>query len=130
LVFELVYCSFLSPTADIRNVADIVRRARSYNRDHGLTSLLVFDGERFCQHIEGDRDAVLLLAGKIAADRRHQQFDIVHQDFAGPARRFNDWHLAYALDSRGDVLESLCRTRGPEVVARLEQQISALVFLS
>jgi hypothetical protein len=129
LVFELVYSSFLSPTSDIRNVADIVRRARNYNRDHGLTSLLIFDGERFCQHIEGDRDAVLLLAGKIAADRRHQQFAILHQDFAGQARRFNDWHLAYALDSRGDVMDSLCRARGPEVVAYLQQQISALVFL-
>lgn len=129
LVFELVYSSILSPMSDIRNVATIVRRARIYNRDHGLTGLLVFDGERFCQHIEGDRDAVLLLADRIAADKRHQQFTILHQDFAGPDRRFSDWHLAYALDSRGDVLESLCKARGPEVVACLQREISSLVFL-
>lgn len=129
MVFELVYSSSLSPASDIRNVAEIVRTARSYNRDHALTSLLVFDGERFCQHIEGDRDAVLLLAGRIAADCRHQQFTILHQDLAGKARRFSDWHLAYALDSRGDVMESLCRARGPEVIARLERHIPELVFL-
>jgi hypothetical protein len=129
LVFELVYTSFLSPTSDIRNVADMVRRARSFNRDHGLTGLLVFDGERFCQHIEGDREAVLLLAARIAADKRHQQVTILHQDFGGQTRRYSDWHLAYALDSRGDVLDSLCKARGLEVVARLQRQISALVFL-
>ena len=129
LVFELVYCSFLSPASDIRNVADIVRSARRHNRDNGLTSLLVFDGERFCQHIEGDREAVELLAGRIAADRRHQQFTILHRDFGSEARRFSDWDLAYALDSRGDVMESLCRSRGPEVIARLQQSIPSLVFL-
>lgn len=129
LVFELVYSSVLSPTADIRGIAEIIRAARNYNRDNGLTGVLVFDGERFCQHIEGSREAVLLLAGKIASDRRHRQFTILHQDFARTARRFGEWHMAYALDSRGDVMENLCKARGPEVVALLQQQITALVLL-
>jgi hypothetical protein len=129
LVFELVYSSVLSPLSDIRSVAEMVRKARTRNREHGVTGLLVFDGERFCQHIEGDREAVVQLAARIAEDRRHEQVTILHQDFAGQSRRFSDWHLAYALDSRGDVMDSLCRARGPDVVALLQQQISALVLL-
>jgi hypothetical protein len=129
LVFELVYTSFLSPMADIRSVAEMVRKARARNRDHGLTGLLVFDGERFCHHIEGDREAVLQLAARIAEDKRHERVTILHQDFAGPTRRFSDWHLAYALDSRGEVMESLCKARGPEVVALLQRRISSLVLL-
>jgi len=127
--FELVYTSVMSHLTDIRGVAEMVRQARNYNVDHALTSVLVFDGERFCQHIEGGRDAVLLLAGKIAADRRHRQFNIVHQGTAGVVRRFGDWPLAYALDSRGDVMESIRRARGPDVIAVLQQQIPALVLL-
>jgi hypothetical protein len=129
LIFELVYSSTLSRMTDIRSVADIVRRARSYNRAHDLSGVLVFDGERFCQHIEGDRDAVLLLAGKIAGDPRHQQFNILHQDFSGRARRFAEWQLAYALDSRGNIMEALLRARGVEVVSLLQQHLDSLVLL-
>lgn len=128
-VFELAYVSVLSRMADIRGVADIVRRARSYNREHGLTGILVFDGERFCQHIEGDREAVLLLTDRIARDTRHEQFRILHQAVSVPRRRFGEWPLAYALDSRGNVMESLMRAQGPEVVALLQEQISSLVLL-
>ncbi|MEO8313511.1 MAG: BLUF domain-containing protein [Pseudomonadota bacterium] len=129
VVFELVYCSVLSRMADLRNVADLVRSARGFNRDNGLTGILVFDGERFCQHLEGDREAVLLLVGKIARDKRHQQVNVLHQGFAGNTRRFADSPMSYALDSRGKVLESLLRARGPEVIALLQQQIGSLVLL-
>jgi hypothetical protein len=129
LVFELVYSSVLSETADIRGVADIVRRARSCNYDNGLTGILVFDGERFCQHIEGSREAVLRVAGKIAGDSRHRQFHVLHQDYAGAARRFGEWHMAYALDSRGEVMESLLQARGSEVPMLLQQQLDSLVML-
>jgi hypothetical protein len=129
LIFEFVYISFMAPMADIRSVAEIVRKSRVYNHAHGLTGVLVFDGERFCQHIEGDREAVLLLAEKIAGDRRHQNFTVLHQDFSGTARRFGQWHLGYALDSRGDFMQSLSRKQGPEAVSFLHQQIPALVLL-
>lgn len=129
MVFELVYSSALSRMTDIRSVADIVRRARSYNRDHNLTGILVFDGDRFCQHIEGDRDTVLLLAGKIAGDQRHCRFEIRHQDFAGEARRFADWPMAYALDSRGDVMDALLRSKGAEVVSLLQERMGSLLLL-
>lgn len=129
MVFEFVYTSSLSPGADIRSVADIVRRSRSYNSENGLTGILVFDGNRFCQQIEGGREAVLRLAGKIASDGRHQQFNVLHQDFAGNARSFGEWHMAYALDSRGEVMDMLFRARGVEAVAILRQRMGALVLL-
>ncbi len=120
MVFELMYMSVLAPATDVRSLADIVRRSRSYNRLNGLTGILAFDGQRFCQHIEGDREAVMLLAEKIAADRRHHQLRILHQGFVGTERRFGDWSMAYALDTTGAVLDALVITMGPRAVVTLQ----------
>lgn len=129
MVFELIYMSVLAPATDVRNVADIVRRSRSYNRLNGLTGILIFDGQRFCQHIEGDRESVLLLVEKIAADRRHNQLRILHQGFVGTERRFSEWSMAYALDTTGAVLDALFATMGPKAVATLRQLLPKLAIL-
>jgi hypothetical protein len=126
LIFELIYTSVLAPTVDVRAVADIVRRARSYNSVNGLTGILVFDGRHFCQHLEGDRETVLLLAGRIEADSRHQQYKILYQCFAGPERRFGSWSMAYALDTRGMLLEVLSTTPDSGAADLLQRSLPEL----
>jgi hypothetical protein len=127
LIYELVYTSVLSPAFDVRRVADIVRRSRSFNLDNGLTGMLVFDGARFCQHIEGNREAVLSLAARIEADSRHEQFTILHQGFGGPQRRFSEWSMAYAFDTHGTLLEALAKTRGTSAATLLQDSIPQLI---
>jgi hypothetical protein len=125
LIFEFVYTSVLAPAADVRGIADIVRRARSHNRAHGISGILIFDGEHFCQCLEGGCEEVLLLAGRIEADRRHEQFSIVQQGFAGE-RRFPGWDMAYALDTQGTVLAALAAMRGPDATGFLQQRVPDL----
>ena len=45
----------------------IINSARIANRAKGLTGLLVFDGHRFLQYLEGDETAVRGLYTKIQA---------------------------------------------------------------
>ena len=128
--FELVYTSVLAPTADVLGFADTIRRARSYIREHGITGILVFDGERFCQYLEGERQKVLELVAKIEADPRHHQFVVLHQATIGPRRRFGDWHMAYALDTQGAVLEAVANASGSSAAALLLQRVPELEFQS
>jgi hypothetical protein len=126
LNFEFVYTSVLAPTAEVRSIADIIRRSRSNNRAQGISGLLVFDGERFCQYLEGECEAVLTLAGRIEADPRHVQFTVVQQGFGGEQRRFPGWDMAYALDNGGTILEAMAALSGPHAPSFLQQRVPDL----
>ncbi len=126
MIFEFVYTSVLAPASDVRCVADIVRRARSYNLANGLSGVLVFDGARFCQHLEGEEEAVLLLAAKIEGDSRHEQFRVLHRGFTGEQRRFGEWSMAYALDTEGTLLETLAMAPGLRAATMLQEFLPLL----
>jgi Sensors of blue-light using FAD len=126
LNFEFIYTSVLAPAADVRSIADIVRRSRSRNRAHGISGILVFDGEHFCQYLEGECEEVLRLMGRIETDPRHAQLAIVHQGFGGEQRRFPKWDMAYALDTQGTVMEALADLRGPKATTFLQERVLEL----
>ena len=52
-LYELLYVSSIAPESEVNIVGQIAREARAKNARQGITGLLVFDGERFCQHLEG-----------------------------------------------------------------------------
>ena len=70
--------------------------------------MLIFDGLRFCQQIEGSQKQVLALIERISSDTRHSNVTIFHH---GPLadRRFKSFSLAFT-----DVDDI-------EVLGRLEQ---------
>lgn len=125
LLFGFVYTSELAPTAEVRDVADIIRRARSFNRNNGVTGILVFDGLKFCQYIEGQRDVILTLARRIQTDDRHRLFKVMHQGYASD-RRFSDWSMGYALDTQGVLLEAIGHADEANVVPTLLQSLPSL----
>lgn len=125
LLFGFLYTSELAPAAEVRDVADIVRRARSFNRNNGITGILVFDGLRFCQYIEGQRDVILTLARRIQTDDRHRLFKVLHQGHASD-RRFSDWSMGYALDTRGVLLDTIGKADEGNVIATLLQSLPSL----
>jgi hypothetical protein len=71
---------------------DIQRSARSLNAIDGITGLLLFDGVRFLQLIEGSEDAVDNLAERLRRDRRHSDFEVRDERFSD-ARSFPDWSM-------------------------------------
>lgn len=72
---------------------DLCQRSASHNKLAGITDLLVFDGIRYIQLIEGEASAVCPLMASIARDSRHDK--IVYM-INGPAheRAFRNWDLA------------------------------------
>lgn len=109
---EVLYVSTLSPDSPIKVVSQIAAKARTANEAAGITGLLVFDGMRFCQQIEGPRNAVLALAERIRHDPRHVNVEILHH---APLeeRRFRRFSLGYAATDEVDVLARI-EDAGPE----------------
>lgn len=124
MIFELVYRSVLAPDASPACVADIIRGARAFNRRHDVTGVLVFDGERFCQLLEGDAAIVAALGERIAKDPRHHRFEILQQGSRDGARRFPGWSMAYALDTDGVLAPLLERGGDGDAAAALERTVA------
>ncbi|MFM9922224.1 BLUF domain-containing protein [Variovorax sp. H27-G14] len=78
-LYEVLYCSTLAPDQSPTTVGSITSRARTRNAQRGITGLLVFDGQRFCQHLEGPREAVDTLMQQIGHDPRHTDIRVVYE---------------------------------------------------
>ena len=52
-LYEFLYWSQLADSQSPTAIGQILARARPFNAANGITGLLVFDGQRFCQHLEG-----------------------------------------------------------------------------
>lgn len=103
--YEMLYVSTMAPTAPVSMVSKIAMQARVSNAVQRITGMLIFDGLRFCQYVEGSKNDVIALFERICADSRHAAITLIHQ---GPLqeRRFNKFSLAFA---NGDDYEALSR---------------------
>jgi hypothetical protein len=103
---EVLYVSTIAPAAPISIVANIAPKARIANQARDITGLLIFDGMRFCQQLEGRPKEVLALMDRICRDPRHTNIEIIHQ---GPLaeRRFRRFSLGYVSIDEVDMLEHM-----------------------
>ncbi|MFS2165935.1 BLUF domain-containing protein [Variovorax sp. Varisp62] len=92
---EVLYCSTLAQDQSPAAVGSITSRARARNAERGITGLLVFDGLRFCQHLEGPREAVDTLMRQIEQDPRHVDVRVLYE---APleARRYSGFGMGLA----------------------------------
>lgn len=95
-IYEMLYVSTLAPEQNVSAVADIARQARVRNEAANVTGVLVFDGMRFCQQLEGTSKQVFALEQKIRSDPRHIHMEVLHH---GPLtnRRFRCFTMGYSL---------------------------------
>lgn len=68
---QLLYISQMTPRADYRHLSQITQQASALNRRDGIRAALLFDGYRFCQHLQGPTDAVGALLQRLQKDPRH-----------------------------------------------------------
>lgn len=122
-----LYRSHIAPDADISCVADIVKTARNFNKTQGITGILIFDGQQFCQYIEGPQPALQELVDRITVDRRHIQFTTLHQSAGQHQRRFSKWAMAYVLiDDDDEPLDALVQLQGRHALDKLQALIPQL----
>lgn len=123
--YQLVYLSRLDDGVSPACLAEIVRTARQRNLARQINSLLIFDGLRICQIIEGEQAAVCDLAERIRSDGRHTAFRVLHQAESTEQGLFARSSLDYAL-SYDDSLGRLKATYGSDTLASLFQLLPGL----
>lgn len=114
---RLLYVSD-SVCADGEPIVKIVQESRSNNRRDDLTGLLVYDGSRFAQYIEGPAPGISSLHRRLSQDERHTNMEVLVLGELPGQRRFPSWrmgYLKYDLDAFG--LEGL---RGKRAAAALD----------
>ena len=118
-LYEVLYVSTLAPDQPLSVVAEIAGRARQVNAELDITGLLIFDGQRFCQQLEGPQKAVLKLIERIRNDTRHVNVEVIHH---GPlaGRRFQQFSLAFSTVEDVDALARMEQLDGDAAIAAFE----------
>jgi methanogenic corrinoid protein MtbC1 len=80
------------PTAD--DLAQLVLEARERNRQFGVTGMLVHEGDRFFQWLEGPGEALEGLWSSIRRDERHDDIELLGEGVT-PIRLFSEWDLRF-----------------------------------
>lgn len=108
----LTYVSRASLDLAERDLIDILETARRRNALEGITGLLIFNGVRFLQIIEGAEAAIDSLVAGLRRDPRHTGFEVQDERFT-EARSFPDWSMQLVqvstsfLEARQQVTEQL-----------------------
>jgi hypothetical protein len=89
---QVVYLSRASATCDDEQVYELSRASRERNQAYDVTGLLLYDGSRFIQAIEGPHDAIEETMDRITKDDRHTSIEIA-TDRVIEHRQFGDWSL-------------------------------------
>ena len=90
---QITYISTARSGTTERDVAAILDASRRNNRRDGVTGLLVSDGTRFLQVLEGDEAAVEKAYARIKADARHRAAVILSSKTVSE-RQFGAWDMA------------------------------------
>lgn len=123
-----LYCSSICPRQPVSVVGDIVKAAREKNAALNLTGILVFDGQHFCQYLEGPSSSVSSVLQSILEDNRHTD---VRLQFHGPVdaeRQFKDWAIAYAQSEQQLALDEIADFKGSEALALFRQLLPNLDY--
>lgn len=106
-VFQLAYISFASDffKKDSKTgVSDILEEAKEFNKENGITGMLLFRNGVFLQILEGSRLEVLNLYGRIASDLRHEGIKTLIKQ-QNSERLFADWSMSYKEIDDADLKE-------------------------
>ena len=91
-VYQLVYISRATRPLDDAELGRLAIDAKRFNDGHAITGLLLHDGGRFIQALEGRRVNVETVMERIARDRRHDSIAYVEQRPVS-ARQFGSWGM-------------------------------------
>ena len=109
----LLYVSELADDAPPSVVGAITKTARANNHARGIRGLLIFDGLRFAQMLEGPSAAIDDLLAKLKADRRHANLQVLSLHTAANADpatgHFAGWDLGYVWMEDGNEEAGIAR---------------------
>jgi hypothetical protein len=101
-LFQLVYISTAREHLDPLACQAIVEEARERNEQMHITGLLLFNGKRFLQALEGEEADVRNVYRLIETDPRHHGLVIIGETPL-EKREFGQWSMAFAQGSTDDL---------------------------
>jgi hypothetical protein len=104
--FQILFVSRMAPGHDFGIVKRIVTGARRANLARGISGALLFDGERFCELIEGAEADVRALLQTVSQDPRHTHVSVLHEGPAAAGRAVPAWVCGYCDGSDLEALGS------------------------
>ena len=110
--FQLLYVSQIAGGFDFGIVKELVVVSRQRNPERGITGALLFDGERFCQLLEGAESDVRSLMDSIGRDPRHTDVRLLFAGQSLAGRSMHRWASGYCEPSALDVFEGVAGLRG------------------
>jgi hypothetical protein len=128
LIYNLVYCSRASASMDDAAVAHIIKAAQRDNPRQGITGLLVYGSGIFFQWLEGPRENVLALMGRLHKDSRHNSIVQLSDSEEVRERLFPDWamELVDSDDIRNVLEDALSTAEEPTNIRTLQTLIDEL----
>lgn len=94
MIHTTMYVSTLADELTSDALDALLRSSRAKNEQTGITGLLVVQGRRVMQMLEGEQSAVRRLYAVIADDLRHRDVVTVWDSNAA-GRRFPNWSMAF-----------------------------------
>lgn len=82
----IAYCSCAVPGLTLRQVDELARDAAARNLSAGVTAVMLTDGSRFLQYLEGSKEAVSLIYPRIMNARSHMGLVELGRCSGGPRR--------------------------------------------
>ena len=102
-MLQLSYISTARTGLTEADIARILGSARRNNAQCRITGMLIHDGWRFLQALEGDADSVEAAFARICADARHHAVAVLSRK-AVAVREFGDWAMAcHMVGETGDI---------------------------
>ncbi|WP_313072688.1 BLUF domain-containing protein [Melaminivora sp.] len=116
---QFAYHSKLANGYDVNCVGPIIKAARVFNALHGITGVLLFDGERFFQYVEGESATINALAERIHRDPRHQHVTALLHEPLHTGRRYPHWSMAFSSVDEDAIIDQMIASTPHEAVALL-----------
>lgn len=123
---RIVYASTATvagPAGDDTQI-EILRQSRANNGLNGISGVLLSDGRRFLQVLEGTPEAIAHVFARIGEDRRHTDVNVLHDEL-DTRRIFSGWTMA-SMTKRGqsdavrEQLQVLLRSAPADIRAEFE----------
>lgn len=103
---RLMFVSDLAPAMPSGVVGQILRQSRERIHQRQFTGALLFDGERFCQLLEGEATAARALMAKLERDPRHCRLKLLLHTTANPPGLMTLWQCGYCEHGSFDAIEA------------------------
>lgn len=94
MITQIIYISTARRALPTVELPAILTTSQRNNRRVGVTGMLMFDGLRFLQALEGDEAAVRTTFERIRADDRHRGVAVLSERRI-EAREFGTWDMAF-----------------------------------